>query len=261
MEPRAFAARLADDLAETLGPNLVGVYLHGSLALSCFNPARSDVDVLVVSTRELASEARRRLVELLLHRSGNPYPIELSVLTEADLKPWRYPTPYDFHFGESLRPKLLQELARGSLTLPAGPDTDLAGHIGLLRERGEVLAGPPIDEVFPPVPEADFLHSILSDLQWIRKPETRMGGRIYGVLNACRVLAYLRGAGILSKREAADWGLDALPESVRPILESSLAAYREGGDEPLSPAEARSFVAAATELVEAELVRRRPEGG
>ena len=30
------------------GANLTGVYLHGSLAMGCFNPKKSDIDLLVV---------------------------------------------------------------------------------------------------------------------------------------------------------------------------------------------------------------------
>lgn len=33
---------------EELSENLVGIYLHGSLAMGCFNPSRSDVDLVVV---------------------------------------------------------------------------------------------------------------------------------------------------------------------------------------------------------------------
>jgi streptomycin 3"-adenylyltransferase len=40
--------RLVAGFRDILGDNLHGIYLHGSLALGCFNPARSDIDVLVV---------------------------------------------------------------------------------------------------------------------------------------------------------------------------------------------------------------------
>ena len=32
-----------------LGENLVGVYLHGSAVMGCFNPAKSDLDFIVVA--------------------------------------------------------------------------------------------------------------------------------------------------------------------------------------------------------------------
>ena len=33
---------------EILGENLVGIYLHGSLAMGCFNPQKSDIDLIIV---------------------------------------------------------------------------------------------------------------------------------------------------------------------------------------------------------------------
>jgi Domain of unknown function (DUF4111) len=69
-----------------------------------------------------------------------------------------------------------------------------------------------------------------------------MGGRIYGVLNACRVLAYVRGAGILSKAEAAEWALAEVPSELRPTLRRAAAAYAAGGDEPCADEEVRRFV-------------------
>src|SRR3712207_2262445 len=85
----------ADRLGRLLGANLVGIYLHGSLAMGCFNPRRSDIDLLVVTRRALRVETRRRAAELLLRCSLAPRPIEISLLRERDLRPWRYPTPYD----------------------------------------------------------------------------------------------------------------------------------------------------------------------
>jgi predicted nucleotidyltransferase len=266
VEPRAFVARLAGDIAEALRGNLVGVYLHGSLALGCFNPARSDVDVLVVVERPLGPRRRSELARALLGASGRPFPVELTVQARSDLHPWRHPAPFDFHFAESLRARIDEQASEGSIARADRHDTDLAGHIGLLLERGETLVGAPAIEVFPPIPEADFLDSILADLEWIRRPETRMGGRIYGVLNACRVLAYVRGAGILSKAEAAEWTLEALQADLRPTVASALRAYRSGADEPLPPEEARRFVASVWKLIESEVdgegsSRRSPVGG
>jgi hypothetical protein len=188
------------------------------------------------------------------------------VLATTDVRPWRHPTPFDFHFAESLRTEIEQRLADGTLARADRLDADLAGHIGLLLERGETLVGAPAGEVFPPVPEGDFRDSILADLEWIRHPDTRMGGRIYGVLNACRVLAYLRGAGILSKAEAAAWALEELPPELRSTVAPALAAYRSGAEEPLPPAEVRGFVAGVSELIESELdgegsSPRSPVGG
>ena len=52
---------LEAQVRDLLGPNLRGMYVYGSLAFECYNPARSDVDVLVVTRRRMAPETRRAL--------------------------------------------------------------------------------------------------------------------------------------------------------------------------------------------------------
>src|SRR5688500_4478221 len=94
-----FAAALRGTLAD----NLVGIYLHGSLAMGCFNADRSDVDLLVITRQAIDLETKRELGELLLRSSGAPRPIEISFLRQADLCPWQFPTPFDLHYGEDWR--------------------------------------------------------------------------------------------------------------------------------------------------------------
>src|ERR671936_496362 len=48
-------------LVGILGANLVGVYLYGSLTQGAFDPARSDVDCLVVVRRDLTDRRFRKL--------------------------------------------------------------------------------------------------------------------------------------------------------------------------------------------------------
>lgn len=59
---RAQAEGLVDDLRALVGASLVGVYLHGSLAMGCFNPARGHIDLLVVTHDGMAVETKRQKV-------------------------------------------------------------------------------------------------------------------------------------------------------------------------------------------------------
>ena len=45
--PENILARFVAVAHETIGENLLGVYLHGSVAMGCFNPKSSDLDLLV----------------------------------------------------------------------------------------------------------------------------------------------------------------------------------------------------------------------
>jgi hypothetical protein len=65
-------------LGRILGGNLRGVYLHGSLALGCFNAAGSDVDLLVVTQQPMPVVTKRRLAEAILRTSNAPRPRAVS---------------------------------------------------------------------------------------------------------------------------------------------------------------------------------------
>jgi predicted nucleotidyltransferase len=242
--------RLVAGLHAALADNLHGAYLHGSLAMACFNPARSDVDLLVVVHRAMPVEAKRDLAGLLLDISRCPSQIEISCLSHADLLPWRYPTPFDFHYSEAWREAYVRDLAgdgwRGWNAVRRD-DEDLAAHIAVTRRRGVCLYGPPAGEVFPAVPGRDFLASALAD---VLSPEFGLdavaGNPVYVVLNACRTLAYLRGGDILSKDEGGVWAWQALPGRFHSTLAAALDAYRDSaGDGRLSREAAAEFAAYA----------------
>src|SRR6266568_5955075 len=68
---------LQTELQRLLGKNLLGVYLHGSLALGGFQPGRSDIDVIVVTAQRIDLETKCRCIELLLRISKMPCPLDI----------------------------------------------------------------------------------------------------------------------------------------------------------------------------------------
>lgn len=210
-----------------LGSNLVGIYLHGSLAMDCFNPERSDVDLLVVIRAGMDVETKRVIADLLLRLSGAPRPIELSFVLEDVLGRWEFPTPFDLHYGEDWRKTFEAEIASGSWrawNAVVRKDPDLAAHMTVINHRGIRLQGPAIADLFPPIPPADYLASILGD---VREARESIGATpVYMILNLCRVLWYVREGQICSKDEGGDWGSRHLPEDYRPLVKEALAAYR-----------------------------------
>ena len=40
--------RFVSDSREILSDRLTGIYLHGSMAMGCFNPDKSDIDLIIV---------------------------------------------------------------------------------------------------------------------------------------------------------------------------------------------------------------------
>lgn len=216
--------------------SLVGIYLHGSLAMGCFNPHRSDIDLLAVTAEGLRVEQKRDLIETLVTGGSAPYdthgltrPVEISVVRLSDFNPWQYPTPYDLHYSEDWRQSSMVALATGGWHTWNGStatDTDLAAHITLLNYRGITLAGQPILSVFPDVPRADYADSLLRDARDIRA--NAAANPAYSILNLCRMLAFFRDGLITSKDEAGAWAVIHAPEAHRDIIGQALDLYRGG---------------------------------
>jgi len=226
-----------------LGDNLVGVYLHGSLAMDCFNPARSDIDLLIVTRQGMEQETLRQIARAVLAYSGNPRPFELSFVRESYLHPWQYPTRFDFHYSDEWREKIQAAIDAPEWILwtsdPPPTDPDLAAHITITHARGICLAGKPIAGVFPEVPRADYLDSIMADFDFARNLLT--DNPVYAILNFCRIYAYLRDNRITSKDEAGEWALAYLPPDYRPLIQAALDTYRNHTVPTFDPAALTAF--------------------
>jgi predicted nucleotidyltransferase len=235
LEVRHQVNSLVEGVHAILGESLVGVYLHGSLAMGCFNPRRSDLDLLVVIGQRASVERKRKLAELLLRVSLAPVPIEISLLARDQIHPWRHPAPFDLHFSEAWRDRTLAGLASGEWRTwndSERCDEDLAGHITVVRQRGICLHGAPITAVFPAVPTVDYLASVLTD---VLSPDcglnSALASPVYVILNACRTYAYLSTGQVLSKDEGGVWALQVIPHQFHATVQSALAAYRADQDD------------------------------
>lgn len=86
---------------DILGDALRGVYLHGSLAMGCFNPEKSDIDLLLVINREMTDAQKRRFMEIVveLNARAPKKGLELSVVKErfADTLYTPHPLNCIFH--------------------------------------------------------------------------------------------------------------------------------------------------------------------
>jgi len=229
---------LVQEFLRQLTGNLIGVYLHGSLATGCFNPTRSDIDLLVVTRHQLAREVKKSLIETLLRISNSPHPLEISFLRLGDMRPWQYPTPFDLHYSEGWREKYARDLASDHWRYwptEEQTDNDLAAHVTMTKARGICLWGEPVGQVFPDVPRKDFAASIASDLAWALEGLDKFP--VYGVLNACRIYAYFKDGYVYSKAEGAVWALEKMPVEFHPIITVALEAYRSSTREVALPDE------------------------
>ena len=51
---------------EILQDNLVGVYLHGSAVMGCYNPAKSDIDLIVVVKESLEDSVKSTFMDMVI---------------------------------------------------------------------------------------------------------------------------------------------------------------------------------------------------
>lgn len=207
-------------VADVLGPDLVGLYRYGSSVTGGLKPA-SDVDLLVVSRTTLDEPRRRALLAGLMPISGvtvDARPVELTVVVQSEVRPWRWPPIGDFQYGEWLRAEYEAGMVPRSAPMP-----ELALAIAITLAGDQTLAGPPPAQVLDSVPPSDLMAASLAGI-----PELLAdlpGDTRNVMLTLARVWTTLATGAIRSKDEAADWVLPQLPAHLRPSLEHAKRLY------------------------------------
>ena len=230
--------RVVSTLGEHLGAELVGAYLHGSLALGAFDPGRSDVDILAVCAAPLSPKRRTSVGQALaaIPRPPSGGDLELSLVDEAAVRMPPAAPPFEVHVSTHEEPSVVDGADRPG-------DEDLLIHFAMVRARGHVLAGPEPGELFPAPDRAALIRAFLSDIEWAREngaagweghymPE--FASMAYRVLNAARSWRYLETGDLGSKVEGAAWLEHRDPDpDVHTLLDAALAFQR--GDLPDRP--------------------------
>ncbi|MCM1539116.1 MAG: DUF4111 domain-containing protein [bacterium] len=226
-EYRALLELVVRESRELLGDALVGVYLHGSAVMGCFQAKTSDLDLIFVIKQEISDEKKRKFMDRVVkwNAQAPEKGIELSVVRESVCDPFVYPTPFELHFSMA-HLDWYRKSPEDYIAKMQGTDLDLAAHFTILAHRGRTLYGKAIGDVFGEVEGAYYWDSIVSDIE--NAAEEIAKQPVYMTLNLCRVLAYKRERLILSKKEGGEWGLSNLPEQYAGLLKSALEAYRTG---------------------------------
>jgi hypothetical protein len=216
---KAEVITLQSGLTRLLDQHLQGIYLHGSLALGGFQPARSDINIIAVVTGEIASVLHGELLQLLVLVSNRPRPIDIYIVTEKALFTFQPPIAFAFRYNEQLRYPPQHAPSN------AAPHVDPALTIFLtvVQRSGIVLAGRPVTETIPPIPEAAFRDALARSIQAAQAHLPQNPSAF--VLNACRTIAYLQEDTLLAKDAGGAWGLRHAPEAFHALIQQALALY------------------------------------
>ena len=215
---------LRDGLGETLGDQLVGLYLTGSLTYGDFDYGSSDIDFLAVLTGPLTD--RQRLQVGALHeniaqaeprwakRLEGSY-IAKDMLFSTD-RP-RTPRPY-INAGKFWDPDPFY-----------GNEWTL--DLFMLYDRGIALVGPDPKDLFPPVDKDAVREAskkvLLEDWQ-LKEPSVFENSdydsnhlQAYTILTMCRILYTAKNHAITSKRAASAWAKKTYGEPWSGLIEKA----------------------------------------
>lgn len=209
---------------QNLDDNLVGIYIHGSVAYECFNPKYSDIDLIIVVKETVTKEQKIKLLKDVLS-IWDTFPkkgLEFSVVTKDNCLNLKSPVPYELHFSKDWL-----DIYAYNLDLIINDefksDWDLVTYFRLITSRGLVLYGEPIKDVFGYVSNYSYLKSICIDMKGSYKELEKDAVSV--ILNQCRILAFIYEEKILSKKEAGEWCIEKQIVSDTSGIASNLQKY------------------------------------
>ena len=123
-----------------LGNNLVGVYLHGSAAMGCFNPKKSDLDFLLVVKYDIPDSVKLEFMNevVRLNEEAPAKGLELSIVKKEYCNPVVYTTPFELHFSMT-HLNWFKENPADYVDKMKGTGKDMAAHFISSGEKGRVI--------------------------------------------------------------------------------------------------------------------------
>ena len=209
---------MATDFPGILGENLVGIYLWGSLTYDAFEERCSDVDSIVVTTRDLDD---REFAELdawfqnQARRNRWVQRIDMRFVIDQEFLDHRSRCCGFYHDTQ----KLVRHGSDGNPIIWMN-----------IAQCGVTLCGKDAKLMAPPVSSSRFHEALLEELNYLKESlNSNIGDRsdrafihnAYAVLTACRILDSANHGTLVSKEQAYAWAIETIPTEWHPVLHAA----------------------------------------
>ena len=215
-----------------LGDELIGVYLHGSIALDAFNPDSGDIDILVVVKDSIDIPVKLEIARDIIGLDRKPCPLEMSAVKLSDAKNWKTPGNCVFHYSDFWTEKYMKRFDNSDVDVYVVdhefPDADVTSYIKLLKQCGIVLYGREIQKVFADISDEDFWVAISADIDDYDFHDYDARYFSSNVLIFGRILSFKKERRILSKYDGGIWMIDHVPEDLKYLPKLAMKIWFEG---------------------------------
>jgi predicted nucleotidyltransferase len=204
-----FLQELLDELQDILDKNLVGVYLYGSLVWGDFDYNSSDIDILVATSSDIdqktfdqLDEMQKNLAKRYKHaREGMIEIVYASVHALQTFKTKRSQIAVINPGDEPFRFK------------DAGIDWLMNWYI--IQEKAITLFGALPKTIIAPTTKEEFIEAVKEHAKawqnWTEDLKTRPS-QAYAILTLCRAYYTYKNGKQTSKKKAAEWTAEELPQ-------------------------------------------------
>ena len=219
---------LLNNIRTILGDYFTGMYLYGSLASGDFDPGRSDIDPLVVTSEGLPDNliSDLKLMHRRIYESGSAWATKMTG-AYIPVNTMRKYSPTD----------ATCPLFNRDEFLVACPDPDWVIHRHILYNYGITIFGPPIQTIIDPVNPEELKKAVQylllhNWMPWSTNADlfNGIGYQPFVVLTMCRALYTLKNGDVVSKKRSAGWAIAELDKKWTTLI--SHAAAWHYGDPP-----------------------------
>jgi len=241
----ALLEQLLAGIQTILGNKLVGLYLYGSLVTGDFDAGSSDIDLLAA----MSSDIDEREFETLLNMHHDfaaknkewDGRIEVAYLSVAALQTFK------------LHTSKIAIISPGEPFHIKEEGIDWLMNWYVVREKGVTLLGPSPTTLIEPISKEEYLLAVQKYVRWwsdkieIDYLSMQRPSQAYAILTMCRAFYARKHEELVSKKRAAIWAKEELPEWSSLIQNALLwrEAWRDGDaevDHKATFEETRSFV-------------------